>query len=310
MDLTDRLKQTGSKFLKTSKNKIIPYVFAGIMAFTPLINGCGGEGGGDGGNGNGTQQEETVPPEEEILPPKEVVISENAVTLDYYTIQKLTSYDENGTLTFLETTSQLESLSPGDIIIGDVNDNSPKGFLRRIIQVYNNRSFDRSTITTGTIIETEPCTLEELVEKGSIKSTELNEATFEVMYEIDEVLYDADGDLTTKDDQITATGNILFDLNLNFEAKFNWGLEELLFTKTINGKLDLKLKSFSAVNNIDKKITIYKESLGLYTVIIAGIPVFITPELKVNVGLKGDVPAGIVTHVTPRCNFNCRIILS
>ena len=273
------------------------------MAFT----GACGEGAGFKGckkkdtHYEPTQQEEvetTNPPEEvETEPLEEVVISDDAVILNNNSIQELTSYDENGTLTFSETTSQLESLSPGDIIIGYVNENSPKGFLRRITQIDNNRSFDRS-ITTGTIIETEPCTLEELVEKGEVTSTELNEATFEVMHDIDEVLYDADGDFTTENDQITATGNILFGLNLNFKAKFNWGLEELLFTKTINGKLDLELESSSAVNNLNEKINIYKESLGLYTVMVGGFPVFVTPEIRVNVGLKGDVPESIFTHVT------------
>jgi len=60
MNLIDICKQTGSKFLKISKNKIIPYVVAPIIAFTPFINGCGGGSGDEGGNGNGTKQEEII----------------------------------------------------------------------------------------------------------------------------------------------------------------------------------------------------------------------------------------------------------
>ena len=118
MNLVNKLKKECSSFFKKTKQKALPYFCAGVMAFTPpMFYGCGGGSEGGSGEGNGHHKQE-----------------EKVVLLDDDAMNQLESY-ENGTLTFSESTPQLDSLSSGDAICISPSDVTPYGLFREITDI-------------------------------------------------------------------------------------------------------------------------------------------------------------------------------
>ena len=281
MNLVDIINKEKSNLFKKVKYKVLPYVFAGVIALGGVS--CGGNN----------------PPK-----PKEKV----TVVLNNESMQKLSSYEDDK-LYFTESTNQLDLLKTGDIIVGSPNNTTPYGFLRRITDIQTD---NLNTIylgvegsTTGTTIKTEFCSLEEAIEEGTVEESKLKQKTFNIGIPlIDEVLYDKDKNPLTTDDQIRATGNISLDLNLDFDLTFEkHKLTELLYTKSLTGKLNFDLTSSVDVDNLYEKIPILSNNLGTYSVVVGGIPIWLTPKLKVNVGVKGDIPKDLSANVTGDANL-------
>ncbi|MEA1876776.1 MAG: hypothetical protein U9N86_07915, partial [Bacteroidota bacterium] len=146
--------------------------------------------------------------ESALIPPTTKVLDES-------TTQYLSSISEDGSIfTFSETTQNLESLSPGDIIVSDTTIMVPNGFLRKVTAV--SKSGDEI------VVKTIQATLEEAIKKGTIELSKtltpneissrksvkkgvsfkrrLRNQEIEGFYLAlnDVILYDADGDLRTE----------------------------------------------------------------------------------------------------------------
>jgi len=97
------------------------------------------------------------------LPPG-VKIPGTTKLLDQSTMQRLCSVLEDaGRLTFDGMTGQLKSLAEGDVIVCDASEAAPYGLLRKVANI--RRDGDEVTV------ETSAATLEDAIEKGSIKGS-------------------------------------------------------------------------------------------------------------------------------------------
>src|SRR3989344_9341830 len=127
-------KDKSTSFAKLKK-RLLPYFLGATIG---LFGGCGGSGGAN----------------------KQVKIPETTKALDEYSAPQLLTYSDDGTISFSETTEQLESLSVGDVIVSDVNGIAPNGFLRKVTNI---------STDSGLVLETTQATLEEAIEKGSVE---------------------------------------------------------------------------------------------------------------------------------------------
>ena len=255
---------------------------------------------------------------------QKAVIPSTTSALDDSTVQRLSSVSEGGsTLTFSETTTQLESLSPGDIISSGVSDVTPDGLLRKVISV--------SKMGDQLVAETTQATLEEAIEKGTIEVSKtltpsdvssavasregvtLEKTTIrwspavEAFYVQmrDVVLYDDDGDLKATDDQIKANGGILLSPSFDFDIKIDgFQLKQLLFTIKAKQTAQLELVAEASILEISERVELARYYFTPITVVVGVppvlLPVVFTPVLTVNVGLDGEVSAGITTSATQK----------
>jgi hypothetical protein len=243
------------------------------------------------------------------LPP---VIPSSTEVLTETTTQYLSSISGDGSVfTFTQSTPALDGLVPGEVIVGDVSENAPHGFLRKVT----------STSSSGglVVLETEEATLEDAIESGEAhlshvltpdqaqKVTQLSGVTLATapqsgddFYLIIEevVLYDDDGDPGTEDDQITADGSILlqpgFDLRLKVRDRH---LEELSFTTSAVETADLEITSGVELPSVEEEVEVARYSLSAVTIWVGAVPVVVLPVLRVNVGVDGRVHVGVTTGV-------------
>jgi hypothetical protein len=146
------------------------------------------------------------------------------------TNQYLESISEDGvSFVFSQTTTQIQSILPGDIIVSGVSDRAPAGYLRRVVSMGSEAG--------KVVLVTEPAVLEDFIEDGSVfvqetltpadiistdtfpgvdfqYSPDAKGTTFS--YTVDDlVLVDLDGDSTTENDQIRLEGQVDFGLGLD-----------------------------------------------------------------------------------------------
>ncbi len=207
--------------------------------------------------------------------------------------------------------SEPVSFSTGDIVSTGISDSTPYGLLKKV----NNVSEDKKTI------QIEDATLEEAVKNASFELEvsppsgeyilKTKEGTFKKHHEAGSlninhdfkeiVLYDADGDKTTTEDQITANGNF------NFYSKFfincdiqNNSLKELSFRNKSDIGYELEINSSESLEDINKEIKIAQYNFPPFNAgVIPGtpLPIIIKPELQLYIGLEGSI-SPIETSIT------------
>lgn len=250
---------------------------------------------------------------------REVIIPETTKVLSESTVQRLSSVDAS-TLTFDGSTSDLESLSPGDVVVINVSPLTPYGLLRRVTNV--------TASGNQIIVETTSATLTDAIQRGKFELSKVLSysdisATITLMEGVvfkriqqpqalegfyveirDVVLYDHDRNFRTTNDQIEADGSISFNPSFVFKIGIdNFQLKELTFTCTITETAELKLSTGVDIIDIQKKVEIARYRFKPFTVWVGWVPVVITPVLTVNVGFDGNVSIGIETKVTQQATL-------
>jgi len=252
----------------------------------------------------------------------EIQISENTRVLNQETLRALTSLDGQGTLIFERETAQLSLIQPGDILVGDSTervdtDAAPYGFLLKVTK----RFLDGGRF----VVETDPAFLDQAVVRGSlandleidlnnifatppVSSAPQSEGIVPVAYappyaglefKIDNVLYDADGDETnTTNDQVRALGKVKIEpgagLHLSLDIANNH-LQRLRFTNSLKQSAELRVYSNVNLIEYEKSKVVKRFIFAPQTIFIGWVPVVITPELSVVVGVKGNVSVKIST---------------
>lgn len=193
-----------------------------------------------------------------VIPPTTKVVEQTA-------LQDLAAVSPNGeTFTFTDPSPVLGSLTPGDVMVGSTAAAAPNGFLRRVQSA--------SQQNGNVVVQTTDATLEDAIMDGSVSISQnltpdeaqtaqvepgVNFArpaaalSTEFDLTIDNVvLYDNDGNLTTKEDQIRADGNIKLQPAFDFELSVKGGqLRNLSIQQRVTqtAKLEIysTIKSFS-----------------------------------------------------------------
>lgn len=217
------------------------------------------------------------------------------------------------TITFSETTPQIGNLKAGDVLVLGVTPATPEGLLRRVTGVQKNPD-------GSTTLQTGPASLEDAVEKGSVsysKEFTVNDVVSEVTtakgvgkalpltldpgefsLELkDVVLYDRDGKDETKGDQITANGLITFKPSAEFKIAIDsFTLKQFSFSVTGAQSSNLTVKAGVPLPEIDSKKLLKRYNLGTKTFFIGYVPVVVTYELGIYVGMKGEVSLGLAVN--------------
>lgn len=231
------------------------------------------------------------------------------------TLGLLSGVDANGSYTFSQSSPSLANIYTGDVIVGGISPATPEGFLRRVTA---------NTSAGGKIIlATEPATLEDAISDGSIDiSQHLSPADLQgaelvngVMLEnaqsqaaiandhfvilLDHVvLYDADGNSSTTDDQVTATGKMDFTADHTLSIRLHdRQLENMKFTFTQNVASELSLDVKANLINASKEISVAKLNFGTWVKMVGSVPVVYSIQMPVTVRLNGSGSIGVSTGV-------------
>jgi hypothetical protein len=245
------------------------------------------------------------------VPPK---VPPTTKQLNTKTTQQLSIVENNGEkLIFNTKTSQLESLSSDDVVVVGVTDKTPYGLLRKVTALAEQDG--------QIIVETQPATLEDAIEQADINvskdlTQEINTANplkpgvsiqnmqpmaggsfFINMDNV--VLYDADGDEDTTDDQIKANGSIALQPSFEFNAQIrDYKLQSLIFKNTTIETAEIGISAEVDLLSFKKEISIAKYTFSPIPVPVGPVTVVLVPILTVNVGIDGSVSIGISTGVT------------
>jgi formylglycine-generating enzyme required for sulfatase activity len=249
------------------------------------------------------------------------VIPETTEVLTETTTEHLTEMSADRTVfTFTQSTSSLNALETGDVMVGDATTNAPNGFLRKVTAV--------SSSGGQVVVETEQATLDEAIESGeahisqkltpdqiqssvqvegvALATASWAQSNLYFEYTLEEVvLYDHDGDPDTEDDQITANGSVQLEPGFDFNLKVRrWELKELSFTTSAEETAEIEVGSEIALADVKKEKEIARHTFSPITVMVGPVPVVLVPMLTVNVGVDGSVHVGITTSVTQQATMN------
>ncbi|MBV7328777.1 hypothetical protein KFU94_11050 [Chloroflexi bacterium TSY] len=267
------------------------------------------------GNGQpGTKQTERgVENPSEIRSPAKVITTESDAFL--------TAMSDNGTLSFSRPTDlvraqsvdAIDALSVGDIVVSDVTDAAPYGFLRRVANVKRTDS--------GVVVKTVQATLAEAIGDGTLDTSQVQLTPDDVVSITDNngevitsaalpgspfriqldnvVLSDGLGGLATID------GTIDLSANFRFSADFSrFRLIDLDFENSANVYAEIDVDVEQPLAGFHRKKRLRSYEFRTITVWVGWIPVVLTPRLDMYVGLDGDISVAITAGMTQGVNID------
>lgn len=244
-----------------------------------------------------------------------VIIPETTEVLDAGTLQALSDVSPDGEqFTFAALTPALSDLDVGDVMVAGPSSAAPAGFLRLVtgvqqaggeVVVATTGATLEDAITDGSFAISRQLTAADLQSAQFIDGVSLVESRDGAAAEgfnidIDAVVYDADGNDNTTNDQLTAEGSIElnpgFDFDIDIDGKKLQQLEVILRTEEV---AELELKSTIA-QPIDVEIKIGQLNFANIVVLVGYVPVVIVVDmpiyLQVNAELGVVVSFGKVTQ--------------
>lgn len=197
-----------------------------------------------------------------------------------------------------------KNIEKGGYIASSVTQEAPSGYLRKIL--------DTRQENGKTYLVTENASLEDVIENGSysfqkafspndIKSDDINglkvrgliqETAFNFEKEI--VLFDRDGKLDTKNDQITASGSAQLNFSvekMDVEISF-FRLKKFEVATKIEAKGNLKLNG-EVGKSFEKEVEIKKWHLKPIEFVVSGVPVVIDHYISIKINAQGEIKASL-----------------
>jgi len=267
------------------------------------------------------------------------------VILDDETTENLASVSpDNSTLTFDSSTSTLETLQQGDVVVIDVTDETPYGLLQKVISITQEGD--------QVVVETTQAKLTDVIEQGSISvnktltTNDINTSSANTvtrkgvflraqpkvknaraaaavgidpdneLFNLDldgVVLFDHDGDENTTYDQIVVDGEISFGLSFDLEIEIKWfNIKSLTFTTTPWLTAEICLSS-SISKSIEKKVLLREFYMAPTTVVVPipvppfTLPFVIVPVVTLYLGLDGEASVGITAGITKSASLTAGV---
>lgn len=251
-----------------------------------------------------------------------IVIPPTTKVADAAATQGLTSVSSNGSvLTFSPGSATLQDLKPGDRLVMGVSNRAPDGLLRKVTSVSQSGSQVTVNTTAASLEEVintcdlaaskvlTPADIAQAVAvapgvsfapsgaRAARPSAALNAADFYVELN-DVVVHDEDGNPNTDNDQITLSGSVTFTPTFNWVLKIEGGsLKEMTFSETMSTTISLEA-SAKLSKSLDKKKELARYYLKPITTWVGWVPVVFRPVLTLNIGLNGEIFAGITSSVS------------
>ncbi len=250
------------------------------------------------------------------LPAPDTIIPTSTKPIDStsFSNQLVSISQDSSTFVFNQGSATIDNLQTNDVLVS----NKGLGMLRKVTSVA--KSNGKVTVQTA------QATLTDAIQKGSIEIEKpLSPVdTSKILYKCggvqfskstvkptgfslelrDVVIYDADGDTNTTNDQIVANGNI--DLSQTFKLDLsvdNWQIKTLTMSTTFTEEMQLSI-SMDLINISYKKTKeILRVEFTPFTVFIGIVPVVITPILSINVGVDGEIYANLSSSISQQAEF-------
>jgi hypothetical protein len=259
----------------------------------------------------------TEPEGEEL----EVVIPDTTHVLSGETVDSLSAISGDGAVfTFSQSTTELEALAPGDVMVGDVSSQAPDGFLRTV----------RSVSTDGgeVVVETEPARLEDAIDTGGVQLSQVLEpADVRAAWQrqgvalaalphapgpggfvqtLDRVvLFDLDGDKSTLDDQIVADGELSFEPRLDFDLKIKGArIDRVSLVASASERVHLRISGDVQLLDAHEEVEVAWYAFHPITVWAGWVPVVLSPQMRIVVGLDGTASVAFDTSVTQQASLS------
>lgn len=239
--------------------------------------------------------------------PASYVLAPKSIIIDNPSSQVIQAVDSTKVV-FNGNTTQLESLTVGNIIISGIAPNAPYGFLRKITNIQKT-----GTTYTYTTVEVP---LEEAFEELHVDYTKsfttadtagrVSSTNFTIdMPNI--ILYDRDGNNNTILDQIKLSENVEITPSFRFAVDISrFKLQYAIVEGNFQTVLDQTLTAGGTVGSMSKEINIFEKPLAAYP--LPGLPfLVVVPNLRVSLGANANLNVSVSASQTITSNVKANI---
>ncbi len=232
-----------------------------------------------------------LPPEEvqeevsEDIDPNEVRINPKAIIVSEVANNNLVSISE-GEIKFTanQSSEELEAVEVGSFLVSGIHNNAPVGYLRKVVGVQ--KSNDYTFIT-------EDASLTDVVDQGFLEGEYTYSDNFSnhVSFALNEVLYDADNNNSTTNDQVKLIGSLDLIPTLYLEAdwRFPNNLDRIKVGYNMEKITNLQLIGQSTLpNNYNVEKLILEKPLPPIQFLIGNLPVVVTSNVTLKAGINAN----------------------
>lgn len=232
-------------------------------------------------------------------PEPDTIIPETTKVITEESNEYLEEISDDGTFTFSQITQELAQLETGDVIVSDISDVAPYGYLRRVedIQIAGDQI----------IIPTSAATLEDAIERGRVSISE-DLSPFTLMGQSGSDPHTAwlnDGQETVfyvsfyeeVGESVDLIGDIMMEVGYEFDFEIEDSrLTHLRYETIVSETADLTLLAYQEPT-FSKEVLVEAFDLGTRVVYVGFVPVVLNLELNVYVGADGVARAGVTTSM-------------
>lgn len=214
------------------------------------------------------------------------------------------------TLEFTAPDETVRRLSPGHVVVGGVRARTPAGVLRRVTSVETNGgvvTVHTATATLEDAIKDADIQMQRTLTPGDVvsaapavrgitlrRSSNAVGGNFSIVLDT-LVLYDKDGDTSTRKDQVAATGTISFDPTVDMQLSIHkLQVQRVRFAAKLATTSQIEILSQVGVH-AGKDVLLARYTFQPIVVMVGPVPVVILPVLEIRLGVDGELSAGVNT---------------
>ena len=233
-------------------------------------------------------------------PEPDTIIPETTKVLTDESNDYLEEISGGGTFTFSQITPELAQLETGDVIVSDVSDVAPYGYLRRVEDI--------QTDDDKMLIQTSAATLEDAIERGrvSISEEELRSFTIRQLSVSDPHTAWLNDDQEASfycniyhkiAESVLLHGGVTMEVGYEFDFEIkNSRLTSLRYETIVSETADLTLAAYQEAT-FSREFLVEEIDMGTRVVYVGFVPVVLNLGLNVYVGADGVARAEVTTSM-------------
>ena len=243
-----------------------------------------------------------TPPEnkENILSDKTIIVSSDVINSSLIAV-------DSTKLTFTATGSGVDKVKVGSILVSDISTIAPIGFLRKVTGI--------STVAGNKVCTTEQASLTDAIVKGKVTynrtftdsditgddssgidvSAQQRVHALSFTFNYNKVIYDADGNNSTSQDQVKINGEMKIEPSFDFELDIDGSRVKKFITKiTLKNTNKISAETKAVLASLNVEIVLKTFDLKPFTVIVAGVPIPIAKQwIAIVLGVDGRLTARV-----------------
>lgn len=240
--------------------------------------------------------------------PDNTKIPETTHVVENDVLDNLISISNNDSIFEFNQTSEVSDiLKPGNIIVSDISQKAPTGFLRKVESVSTQNGLFVAVTSQATLteaIETGSASIEKLLtpadledqhylHKGiTLNPDKLAQGNFELL--IDVVVFED----PNANAEVKLVGSLNIEPSFTFSLDIdNFQLKELTFINTTKKTAGLDVIGAIEFYSLEKEYEIVRWRFQPITIFIGPFPIVIQPLLSIDVGIDGSARAEVSFHV-------------